>query len=113
MAGRADLREEAVRLAQLSLAPLLVAALARQLGELDVDQGSNAFALGVARQLARARERRLDLLARAPRPSEPSRTRARTRLASVSLPGFPCARAISSASRDQRARPLRVAEAEV
>ena len=38
MAARADLREEAVRLAQLSLAPLLVAALACELGELDVDQ---------------------------------------------------------------------------
>ncbi len=38
VAGGADLREQAVRLAELSLAPLLVAALVRQLGELDVDQ---------------------------------------------------------------------------
>ena len=38
MAGCADLHEEAVRFAELSLVPLLVAALARQLGELDVDQ---------------------------------------------------------------------------
>jgi hypothetical protein len=38
MAARADLREEAVRLAELSLAPLLLAALSCQLGELDVDQ---------------------------------------------------------------------------
>ena len=63
MAGGADLREEAVRLAELSLALLLVAALARQLGELDVDHGLDAAHAGVARQLARPRERRLDLLA--------------------------------------------------
>ena len=61
MAARADLREEAVRLAELSLAPLLVAALARQLGELDVDQRLERLRARVARQLERARERRLDL----------------------------------------------------
>ena len=37
MAARADLAEQAVRLTELSRVPLLIAALARQLGELDVD----------------------------------------------------------------------------
>jgi hypothetical protein len=41
LTGGADLRELAVCLAQLSLAPFLVAAMAGQLGALDVDEGSN------------------------------------------------------------------------
>src|SRR5438093_13752206 len=61
---RADLREEAVGLAEPSLAPLLVAALARQLGELDVDQRLERLRARLARQLERTRERRLDLRTR-------------------------------------------------
>src|ERR687887_212848 len=60
MAGRADLREEAVRLAELSLAPLPVAALVRELGELDVDQRLER----PRAPLARACERRLDVCTR-------------------------------------------------
>src|SRR5436309_4939981 len=63
MAGRAELREEAVRLAKLLQARLLVAVLVRQLGELDVDYGLDAAHPGAARQLARPVQRRLDLLA--------------------------------------------------
>src|SRR2546425_567640 len=61
MAGRADLREEAVRLAELSLAPLLVAALVRELGELDVDQRLERLRARLPRQLQRPCERRLHL----------------------------------------------------
>src|ERR687887_135302 len=64
MAGRADLGEEAVRLAELSLAPLLVAALVRELGELDVDQRLERLRTRLARQLERPCERRLDLCTR-------------------------------------------------
>src|SRR6476469_1637133 len=63
MAGRAELREETVCLAELLLAPLVVAVLASQLGELDVDHRFHAADAGVARQLARALQRGLDLLA--------------------------------------------------
>ena len=41
--------------------PLVVAALARQLGELDVDQRLERLRARLARELERARERRLDL----------------------------------------------------
>jgi hypothetical protein len=64
VAARADLAEHAVRLLELSLVPLLIAALARQLGELDVDQRLNRFRTRLARELERARERRLDLRTR-------------------------------------------------
>src|ERR1700730_9324470 len=63
VAGRAELREQTVRLAELSRALLLVAVLARQLGELDVELRLEAAHAGFASQLARPFERRLDLLA--------------------------------------------------
>jgi len=50
-----------VRRAKLPLAILLLAALARQLRELDVDQRLEGLRLRLARQLERARERSLDL----------------------------------------------------
>src|SRR5207244_2854920 len=59
--ARADLREQAVRLAQLSLALLPLAALSRQLGELNVDQRLVGLGARLARQLQRPCERRLDL----------------------------------------------------
>ena len=64
MAARADLREQPVRPEQLPLAILLLAAHARQLGELDVDQRLEGLRLRLARQLERARKRRLDLRVR-------------------------------------------------
>jgi hypothetical protein len=60
VAGRANLREQAVGLAQLSLAPLRVAALARQLGQLDVNQGLGRLGVRLPRQLLRPRQRRLN-----------------------------------------------------
>ena len=49
--GGADLGEQPVRLAELPLAVLLVAALTRQLGELDVDNRLVGPPLGVAHHL--------------------------------------------------------------
>src|SRR5207249_12072132 len=64
VARRADLREQAVCLAELPLALLLVAALTRQLGELDADQRLQALGLRLTGQLERARKCGLDLPAR-------------------------------------------------
>ena len=113
MAGGADLREEAVRLAELSLAPLLVAALVRQLGELDVDQRLVRLRSRVSRASSSARASAASISSRAAGPAEPSRTRASARFAMhLTWTGRDCA-AIASALSDQGARPLRIAEAEV
>jgi len=61
--GPANLCEEAVRLAQLALAVLLLTALAGQLGELHVAPGLERLRARLARQLEGACERCLDVLA--------------------------------------------------
>src|SRR5437867_3539325 len=112
MPGRAALGEEPVRLAELSLAPLLVAALACQLGELDVNQRLERLRARVARQLERARERRLDLRPRggAGRAQhDPRQPPARMCLKeNVTLRASDL-----EALRGQGSRPLQIAEAEV
>ena len=65
MAPRADLAEHAVRLTELSLMPLLIVALARQLGELDVHQRLVGLRARLAHELQRPPERRPDLGTRA------------------------------------------------
>src|SRR5437667_5463851 len=109
---RADLREEAVRLAERTLAPLLVAALASQLGELDVDQRLERLRARLARQLERARERRLDLRTRGGAGGAQQDTRQRQ--VGMCLSGtVPARMRDREPLRDQGARPLRIAEAEV
>ena len=54
VAARADLREEAMRLAQLPLALLVLTALAGQLRELDVDRRLVHLPARLAHQLKRA-----------------------------------------------------------
>src|SRR5438034_9015831 len=109
---RADLREEAVRLAERTLAPLLVAALASQLGELDVGQRLERLRARLARQLERARERRLDLRTRggAGRAEQDPRQRQARMCLTGTVPARPRDR---EPLRDQGARPLQIAEAEV
>src|SRR5439155_24809022 len=112
MPGGADLREEAVRLTERALAPLRVAALACQLGELDVDQRLERLRARVARQLKRARERRLDLRTRGGAGGAQQDTRQRQ--ARMCLTGTVPARLRDREPlRDQGARPLQIAEAEV
>src|SRR5438876_8342445 len=109
---RADLREEAVRLAERTLAPLLVAALASQLGELDVDQRLERLRARLARQLERARERRLDL--RTCGGAGGTQQDTRQRQVRMCLMGNVSLRASDLAPLlDQPARPLHVPEAEV
>src|SRR5262245_44936879 len=111
MAARADLAEQAMRLAQLPLALLLLAALVGQLRELDVDLRLVRLRARLAHQLKRARERRLDPLTRSgARGAEqhPCQRQGRKRLKdNVPL----CARGLD-ALHNQGARPLRIAEAE-
>src|SRR5207249_11470047 len=109
---RAHLREEPVRLAERALAPLRVAALACQLGELDVDQRLERLRAGVARQLKRARERRLDLRTRGG--AGGAQQDPRQRQVGMCLSGTVPARLRDlEPLRDQGTRPLRIAEAEV
>src|SRR5439155_7247944 len=112
MPGGADLGEEPVRLAELSLAPLLVAALASQLGELDVDQRLERLRARVACQLERAGERRLDLCTRGR--AGRAQQDPRQRQARVCLKGnVPLRASDPEPLFDQPARPLHVPEAEV
>src|SRR5205823_12670200 len=112
MPGGTDLREEAVRLAERELAPLLVAALASQLGELDVDQRLERLRAGLARQLERARERRLDLRTRGG--AGRAQQYPRQHQARVCLKGnVPLRASDPEPLFDQPARPLHVPEAEV
>jgi hypothetical protein len=61
MFGSTDLREQAVRLSELSLALLQVAALVRELGELNVDERLERLCPRVLGEFERARECGLDL----------------------------------------------------
>ena len=97
MAARADLAEQAVRLTELSLVPLLIAALSRQLGELDVYQRLVGLRARLARQLG-ARASAASICSRAAVPAEPSRTRATARCACISPGTCPSARALASPS---------------
>src|SRR5207247_7306546 len=108
----ADRREEAVRLAELSLAPLRVAALACQLGELDVDQRLERLRARVARQLERPCERRLDFRTRggAGRAEQDPRPR-QARICPTGT--VPARLRDLDPLGDQGARPLQIAEAEV
>src|SRR5438552_1481258 len=109
---RADLREEAVRLAERTLAPLLVAALACELGELDVDQRLERLRARLARQLERSRERRLDLRTRGG--AGRAQQDPRQRQARMDLIGHVPLRARDLEPLfDQPTRPLRVPEPEV
>src|ERR671925_1062991 len=110
MAGRTDLGEETLRVAELSLAPLLVAALVRELGELDVDQRLERLRARLARQLECSCERRLDLCTG--RGAGRSEQGPRQRQARLSLiQNIPPRAGDLEPLRDQSARPLDVAEA--